>query len=246
MLQIDNTAIAAVIILGLSTFVRSAIGFGDALVAMGLLTGWIGLQTATPLVALVGTIISTAILVGQWQSLNLRTALPLIISTFIGIPFGLVLLKVAPEPIARAVLGMLLIAYGTYGLLGLKLPVVATDRFASLFGFIAGILGGAYNTNGVVIAIYGTLRQWQPEQFRLTLQGYFFFTNFLILAGHAISGLWTTQVWTLFLLSLPVVGVSVWLGSIANQHIKHELFSTFIFGILLVIGLLSLSQINHR
>lgn len=146
MLQIDTTVVAVMTILGLSAFVRSAIGFGDGLIAMGLVTGWIGLQTATPLVALVGTAISSSILVTQWRQVNIRVALPLIISTLIGIPFGLVLLRFAPEQVARAVLGVILVAYGAYGLLGLKLPAITTDRLAGLFGFVAGVLGGAYNT----------------------------------------------------------------------------------------------------
>jgi uncharacterized protein len=242
MLQIDTTTVAVMAILGVSAFIASAIGFGDALVAMGLVTNLIGLQTATPLVALVATVISSVILAAQWRQLNLKPALPLIISTLVGIPIGLVLLKFVPEAIAQAVLGMILITYGAYGLLGFKLPVVRTDRFASLFGLVAGVLGGAYNTNGPPIAVYGTLKQWQPEQFRLTLQGYFFFTNLLILAGHAISGLWTTKVWSLFLVSLPAVWISVLLGGIANRHIKRELFAKLIPGVLLGIGLLSLSQ----
>jgi uncharacterized protein len=172
----------------------------------------------------------------------LQAALPLIIPTLVGIPIGLVLLKLAPEAIARAVLGVILITYGAYGLLGLKLPVVRTDRFASLFGLVAGVLGGAYNTLAPPIVVYGTLKRWQPEQFRLTLQGYFFFTNFLILAGHAVSGLWTTKVWSLFLVSLPAVGISVLLGGIANRHIKRELFAKLILGLLLGVGLLSLSR----
>jgi uncharacterized protein len=242
MLQIDTTTVAVMTILGVSAFIGSAIGFGDALVAMGLVTNLVGLQTATPLVALVATVISSVILAAQWRQLNLQAALPLITSTLVGIPIGLVLLKLAPEAIAQAFLGMILTTYGAYGLLGLKLPVVRTDRFASLFGLVAGVLGGAYNTLAPPIVVYGTLKRWQPEQFRLTLQGYFFFTNFLILAGHAISGLWTTKVWGLFLVSLPAVGVSVLLGSIANRHIKHELFAKLILGVLLGIGLLSLSQ----
>lgn len=240
MFHIDPTAVAVMAILGLSAFVRSAIGFGDALVAMGLITSWIGLHTATPLVALIGTVISSVILAAQWRQLNLQTALPLILSTLVGIPIGLVVLKFAPEHLTRAVLGIVLIAYGGYGLLGLKLPTVTSDRFASLFGFVAGVLGGAYNTSGPPVVVYGTLKRWSPEQFRLTLQGYFFFTNFLILAGHALSGLWTVKVWSLFFVSLPAVGASIWLGKIANQRIQRELFAKLVFGFLLGIGLLSL------
>lgn len=242
MLQVDSTTIAVMLILGISAFVRSAVGFGDGLVAMGLLTGWVGLQTATPLVALLGTVISLVILIAEWRQLRLKTALPLIVSTLLGVPFGLILLRLAPEPIARAGLGVLLIAYGSYGLLGLKLPRLTDDRFVYRFGFVAGILGSAYNTHGSVVAIYGTLKRWQPDQFRLTLQSYFFFTNFLLLAGHAIAGLWTAKVWSLCLGSLPAIALSIWLGTIAHQHIKRELFARLVFGVLLGVGLLSLWQ----
>ena len=110
----DITAIAVISILSLSAFVRSAIGFGDALVAMGLLTGWVGLQTATPLVALISAVISSIILASQWRQFELRAALPLILSTLVGIPFGLLLLKVASEQIARAGLGVLLVCQSPY------------------------------------------------------------------------------------------------------------------------------------
>ncbi|HCF28420.1 MAG TPA: sulfite exporter TauE/SafE family protein, partial [Cyanobacteria bacterium UBA11049] len=120
---------------------------------MGLVTGWIGLQTATPLVALIGTAISSSILATQWRQVDIKAALPLIVSTLIGIPVGLVLLKFAPEQVARAMLGVILVGYGAYGLLGLQLPAITTDQFASLFGFIAGVLGGAYNTNGPPIVV---------------------------------------------------------------------------------------------
>lgn len=242
MLVTDATTITVIFILGLSTLVRSAIGFGDGLIAMGLLTSLVGLKTASPLVALVGTPISLSILLSQYKQVKIKTVLPLIISTLIGIPFGLVLLKFVPEQVGRGMLGLLLVVYGTYSLLGLKLPEITTDKFAHLFGFIAGILGGAYTTNGPLIVIYGNLKRWEPQQFRLMLQGYFFCTNFLILAGHALSGLWTIRVWSLTLMSLPVIGVSVWLGSIVNQRINRKFFTKFVFTLLLIIGLLSLFQ----
>jgi len=238
---LDISILAVITILAVSAFVRSAIGFGDALIAMGLVTHWVGLKTATPLVALISMIISSSIVVTEWKQLNIRAARPLILSTLLGIPLGLVLLTVVPEHIAKLFLGILLLLYGLYGLIGLRLPRVYSDRTAGFFGFIAGILGGAYNTNGPPVVIYGTLRRWNPEQFRLTLQGYFFFTNALILAGHAAFGLWTVKVWSLFFLSLPAVGLATWLGGVVNQRIQHELFSKLVFGVLLIVGIIFLS-----
>lgn len=238
--QFDATTVAVIAIIGLATFVRSAIGFGDALIAMGLATSLIGLQTATPLIALVGAAISVGILMVQWQNLHIKSILPLVISTLFGIPFGLVLLKLVPEHIAVVILGVVLVIYGAYGLGGFALPRITSDRPAGLFGFVAGVLGGAYNTSGLVIAIYGTLKRWQPKEFQLTLQGYFFFTNFLILAGHAFAGLWTFEVWHLFVLSLPVIGLAIWLGGVVNRRIKHEFFAKVVFGFLVFVGLMLL------
>ena len=60
--------------------------------------------------------------------------------------------------------------------------VLSIVSFATLlrstFGFFAGILGGAYNTNGPPVVIYGSLRKWSPATFRATLQGYFFMAAF--------------------------------------------------------------------
>ncbi len=225
-------------ILFVSTFIRSATGFGDALLAMPLLVLTVGLQTATPLVAFVASTISLTILVREWRTLELRGMWRLIFSTFIGIPLGLVLLNFAPEKLAKAILGTLLILYGLYGLSGLTLPQIRDEKLAGIFGFIAGVLGGAYNTNGPPIVIYGTLRRWSPDYFRVNLQGYFFLTNWLIIVGHGLAGLWTSQVLQLYVYSLPAVVTGILIGEMVNKRIPKAMFSRLVYILLVVIGVL--------
>ncbi len=225
-------------ILFVSTFIRSATGFGDALLAMPLLVLTVGLQTATPLVAFVASTISLTILVREWRTLELRGMWRLIFSTFIGIPLGLVLLNFAPEKLAKAILGTLLILYGLYGLSGLTLPQIRDEKLAGIFGFIAGVLGGAYNTNGPPIVIYGTLRRWSPDYFRVNLQGYFFLTNWLIIVGHGLAGLWTSQVLQLYVYSLPAVVTGIFIGEMVNKRIPKAMFSRLVYILLVVIGVL--------
>ena len=225
-------------ILFVSTFIRSATGFGDALLAMPLLVLTVGLQTATPLVAFVASTISLTILVREWRTLELRGMWRLIFSTFIGIPLGLVLLNFAPEKLAKAILGTLLILYGLYGLSGLSLPQIRDEKLAGIFGFIAGVLGGAYNTNGPPIVIYGTLRRWSPDYFRVNLQGYFFLTNWLIIVGHGLAGLWTSQVLQLYVYSLPAVVTGILIGEMVNKRIPKAMFSRLVYILLVVIGVL--------
>ena len=61
-------------ILFVSTFIRSAVGFGDALLAMPLLALIVSLQTATPLVAFMSMMVSAGILITHWQTVDLRSA----------------------------------------------------------------------------------------------------------------------------------------------------------------------------
>lgn len=173
-------------------------GFGDALIAMPLLAMVLGLKTATPLVALVSFTIATVILFTTWRSLKFGAASRLIISTLVGIPIGIALLKGVDERIMLFLLSCVILLFSGFNLSTLAVPKLKTDRSAYLFGFIAGLLGGAYNTNGSPIVIFASMREWPPAEFRATLQGYFFVTGFMLLGAHALGGLWNERVFTLY------------------------------------------------
>jgi uncharacterized membrane protein YfcA len=230
----------AMAIIFISTFIRSAIGFGDALIAMPLLAMALGIQTATPLVAFAASTIALIILARNWRSVDIKSAWRLILLSLVGIPFGLVLLKVAPEYMVKAILGVLLILYGLYSIITPSLPVIKNEKFAYIFGFVAGVLGGAYNTNGPPIVMYGLLRRWPPENFRATLQCYFLFTGLLILMGHGLAGLWTPFVLQLYLYSIPIIMLAIYAGGRINNHLSTDFFSRIVYAFLIVIGALFL------
>ena len=234
------TAIASIVvaILFVSTFIRSALGFGDALVAMPLLAMAVGVTTATPIVAFAASTIAITILLKDWREVDVRSTWRLVVSSLVGIPFGLVLLKFAPEFWVKIVLGVFLILYGIYNLLAPRLPTIENQRWSYLFGFVAGVLGGAYNANGPPVVIYGTLRRWPPEKFRATLQGCFVLTGLMIVAGHGIAELWTPLVLKLYLVALPAILVAVYLGEKLNRRIPREKFSRLVYVFLVVIGVL--------
>ena len=101
---------------------------------------------------------------------------------------------------------------------------------------MAGLLGGAYNTNGPPVVVYGTLRQWTPPQFRATLQGYFVPTGVFILASHALCSLWTTKVFCLYLASLPPLVVAVVLGGLLARILPKGKFDRYVHVLLIAIG----------
>ncbi|MCK5148618.1 sulfite exporter TauE/SafE family protein [bacterium] len=223
-------------------FVRGTFGFADALIAMPLLAMLLGLQTAAPLVALLSLVNALSILIHSRKHLKFSSAWRLILSTLVGIPIGLYMLKGVQENVMRLILAAVLIGFPIFQLYRPKKFGLKNERWAPLFGGIAGILGGAYNTNGPAIVIYAALRHWPPKVFRATLQAYFFSTGLLIVAGHGLGGLWTKEVFTWFALALPVLGLGVFLGTKLHHRLPEGKFDHYVHGLLLIIGVYLLVQ----
>lgn len=234
--------VPALLVLLCSTFIRSAFGFGDALLAMPLLALILGFKTGTPLIALIALTIAVSILARDWRRVDFGSAWRLIVSSIAGIPVGLYFLRGSYETPMRIVLGVVIAGFALFHLMRPALMHLKDERLAPVFGFVAGVLGGAYNTNGPPVVIYGSLRRWPPESFRATLQGYFLLTNIFIVIGHASAGLWTGRVGSLFLLSLPLVFLGIRLGGVFQRRIPRGRFDRMIHGLLLLIGLYLLGQ----
>ena len=220
----------------LGSFTRATLGFGDALVAMPLLALVIDMEIATPLMAFEAIVIATTMLIDNWRKVDFKAAWRLILSALVGIPFGLYLLKSAPDVIVKSLLGIILILFGLYNLLNPRLPEIKSKLLAYIAGFLGGVLGGAYNTNGPPVIIYGTLAKWSPSRFRATLQCYFVPTALFILIGHALAGLWTREVLMMFGYSFPVIVLAIFLGTKLSRKIPAGTFDRFVYAALIVMG----------
>src|SRR4051794_4844902 len=145
-----------------ATLVRSAFGFGEALIAVPLLALVIPIDEAVPLATLLSITVAAIVIARDWREVHLRSALWLLVSTLFGIPVGLWLLTEVPESIVKGTLGAVIVAFASYCLVKVKIHHLKDDRFAWVFGFGfgAGVLGGAYGMNGPPLVIYGSLRQW--------------------------------------------------------------------------------------
>ena len=230
------------LVLGAGAFIRAAVGFGDALLAMPLLTLALGLAVATPLVGIVSLLVTVVVLATSWRSVNLAASWRLIVASAVGAPVGLWVFGNVDEWIMRVVLGGVLVSYGVYNLLRPGMPPLHSEGWAFPFGFVAGILGSAYNTSGPPVIIYGTMRCWPPETFRATLQGFFLINGIMIAAGHAVAGLWTAEVLWLTLFALPALALGIVAGMAAQRRIAPATFSRVVYAMLAALGVLMLVQ----
>ena len=238
------TTVEILAVLFLATLIRSALGFGEALVAVPLLALVLPVQVAAPLAVLVSITVALLVVIQDWRNVHVRSAGWLVLSTLFGIPLGLLVLKTVSEAVIKTILGAFIIAFAVYSLTGRK-PELHNDRLAPLFGFTAGILGGAYGMNGPPLVVYGVLRRWQPAQFRATLQGYFLIASIAGMAGYAFTGLWTRAVSNYFLLALPPALIAIFLGRAIHRRLSSTRFLISVNIALALIGVLLMKQALH-
>ncbi len=238
----DWTLIQVLAILFLATFIRSAFGFGEALVAVPLLALIMPVEVAAPVAVLVSITVAGIVVAQDWRHIHFRSASWLVLATLVGTPLGLLLLVAAKEQIVKAILAIVIVAFSTFSLLGRRRAALENDRLAWGFGFAAGILGGAYGMNGPPLVVYGTLRGWSPQHFRATLQGYFLPSSFAGMIGYWLANLWTPAVTHYYLASLPVVIAAILLGRVVNRRMTGPAFLRCVHVGLIAAGAILLFQ----
>jgi uncharacterized protein len=142
MMGADGTVLTVAGVIFLATLVRSAFGFGEALVAVPLLSLLIPVEEAVPLATLVSITVAGVVVAQDWHRVHVGSAWRLVVSTLFGIPLGLWLLATVPEEVVKAILAAVIIAFSSYCLLVRNPYRLEDDRTAWVFGFGAGVLGG--------------------------------------------------------------------------------------------------------
>lgn len=217
-------------------FTQSLTGFGVALVTMAMLPSVLGLQIATPLVALVAIALEVLMLIRYRASLKFRSISGVLLSSLIAIPFGVLYFRRLDEEIALFILGLVITLYALYALTGFRLPELKHPAWAWLFGLVSGLLGGAYNTSGPPVIVYGNCRRWSPQEFKSNLSGFFLAGSLVVVSSHWAGGNLTSDVWSLSLICLPALLLGFLLGQGMDRWLDPETFRRIVLVMLVVLG----------
>ena len=226
--------VAAIVFFGIVT--QSMIGFGVALICMPLLIRVLDPVAAASFVALFTLPMQLLITWRYRHALNIRPFWRVLVGTLIGIPIGIFLLSELDQRIVLSVLGIFLIAYSLYSLLNLRLPRIHRPVWGFGFGFTSGVLGGAYNTAGPPLVIYGTALGWESEQFKANMQVLFIAGNIVAIFIHIVAGHVNRLVIENLIVALPIVVIGTGIGFWLSKRINEAVFRKLVLIGLLVIG----------
>ena len=220
-----------------AAFGQTISGFGFALVGMPLATLVLGAKTAAPIVALAGLTLYTINVLRYRHAINVRQVWRLGIAAAFGVPIGIWGLVNLDESIVKLILGFILIGYSIFSLVRPTTSLVPSQNWGYLTGFLTGCLGGAYNLPGPPLIVYGTLCQWQRDEFRATLQSLFFLTGLLTVASHFLAQHLTSDILSLYAFTAPALILGIVVGSLADRRINHAVFRWMVLALIFILGL---------
>ena len=231
-----QTYVLICLIVFLAGFTQGLSGFGSILLSLPLLAIFLDIKTVIPLVALIAFCITIILFIQLWEHLDWKKIYPLFFGALPGIPLGVFFLKKLDKDLIQWILGIILISYSLYGLFFRSTNKQMGEGWGYLFGFFSGCLGGALSAAGPPVIVYISLQTWSKDTIKVTLQGFFLVSGAIVVFFQALSGLTTIVVLRYFLISLPLIFLGTYTGSIFYGKIQEEHYKKVMLILLAFLG----------
>lgn len=219
-------------------FLQGLSGFGSALIAMPLLAFLIDIKTAVAVCTLCGLIINLQMTFNLSRDVKIKTIIPLIGGCIPGTLAGLALIKLVDGHIITLLLGVLVAAYALYCLLIKPVVLNLNRKWGVLAGFFTGLISASISAGGPPTIIYSTLMGWKKNEFKATLASFFLISASLSVLGHILSGVTTFYVVKLFIASLPLVILGVYVGNKLAGKVSEESYKKVVMILLVIMGIM--------
>lgn len=237
----SDAALTEYILIAVVIFFAAAVhgsaGFGQGLIAMPILAMLIDIKTVIPLSLFNGLVIGSTLILRWRRKLDFSKAAPLIISSLFGIPIGVYFLKTWDESALKTGLGVLLVAYSLYSLIGVKIRTIMSAGWGYVFGFLSGMVGGAFGLNGPVSLLYVMSAKWEVEEKKAVLATYFVTSNIMILILYFASGAPMTDPAKYAAICAPTAITGAMIGAMFSDRLNKETLERVIHGFVLVMGM---------
>jgi uncharacterized membrane protein YfcA len=236
----DRLLIVALILLGAGT-VKGTVGFGLPLVGVSLLSNVVPVQLAVAIIAIpiLVTNLWLGIQGGQFLAV-LRRYWPVILALGGGLFLGARLLKDAPDKLLLAIIGVIVISYVLFEILGptaVSTVAAPMQRWLGIVaGLLGGVLGGISTAWGPPVLMYLAAQNLPKSVFVSTVGVIWFFAAvFLILSFSSLSVLDEATA-TLSVMALAPVSAGMLVGQWLRGHIKQQQFQRIVLLALALVG----------
>ena len=225
-----------ILIVSLAGFVQGITGFGFALIASPIALTFLDKSLVVPSLILISSFLNLFIVRKIPNSVNKKIFLPLIIASLIGMPFGVLILKIIPLHLLQILVGSLsvlftiAIYFSTFKLQNIKF-------LTPLSGFLSGVLQTSTAMSGPPVVLLLTSSNITKDEFRKTLLIYFLSINIISLILFTGVGIFTLDKIFFALQTIPFVLLAGYLGHKLTKIIPQSLFRVIVPASVCVTGL---------
>lgn len=221
-------------------FINGLSGTGTALFALGFYLVVLDPVSAVAVVAAMSVVAGAQGLwvvrseIGAQPKRVLRFLLP----GLLGVPLGLMLLKILDATSLRIAIASLLILYGGYFGCRASLPAFSrrTPLIDGLVGLTGGVLGGAAAVSGAIPAMWVSLRPWTKSETRAVLQSF----NMAVLGTTVsllfLNGAYDRAVIDALLITVPCGLIAAQIGIAVFRRLSDLMFRRLLILLTLMMG----------
>lgn len=220
--------------------VKGVTGMGLPLVAVPVMTLFVGVPTAVPLMTfpILASNLWQGAQGGRWRQV-VRRVWPLLAAQPVGTVAGVAVLSSAEPRIVVGMLGLLTILF------------VAAVRFqpdwemtprqegwvAPFMGLCSGFSGGVSSFFGTPIALYLFLIRLEKDEFVSAIGVTYAYSGVVLILALTAFGLLGPQLYLWSILATPAVFVGMWLGQHLRRRLNADAFRNVVLVVLLIAGL---------
>lgn len=225
-----------------AAFCAGLAGFAFNLIGAGILLHFVTPQALAPILVLGNLVVQSISLPTVIRSAKWRPLVAPILAGVLGLPLGIMILRIADPNQVGMIVGVLLATYGGYALsrMALRLRPRHFDQnhwVDKAVGFLSGILGGIGGFSGALPAMWVDLQGLTKEEARARIQPFVTTMQIITAISLALGGFVTRETGWALLAGLPALMLGTWLGLKAFHIIPAQGFRLVLVGLLFVSGI---------
>lgn len=211
-------------------------GFGFALLAMPVMTFVIPVSQAVVVVVLLAIVSTGHQAITHRAHVRRPLATRLVLSSFAGMPVGLVVLNVVDDRALKLVLGIGVIIATVLLIRDLTLDHSGPPLDYAM-GFVSGVANASIGTNGPPLVFDLQSRRLTSDEFRGTIATVFVLGNLFTLTLFVLDGKVGRGALEAAAVAFPAWFLGALFGRALQPKIPEHLFRKFVLGLLVVTGL---------
>jgi uncharacterized protein len=236
--------LVAVAVAFVAALARGFSGFGAALIFVPIGSAVLGPRLAVPLLLVVDGVMTLGLVPRAVHRCHWRDVLLMLAGSTLGVPIGTAILTHLDRDSMRWAISALTVVLLLLLASGWRYAVRPAPLVTASVGAGAGVLSGAAQVGGPPVVAYWLGGSIDAITVRANLIVYFALSTVLTVVSYVVGGLLSTEVLTYALVTAPLYGLGLWLGSRMFGLTSDVLFRRLCYSLIALSALASLPALD--